>query len=888
MFGRFTEDALMAAHDRWEELEKLFDAVRELPEQERESLLGSRALDAELRRKLDDLLRAHDALEASGDDGFLGSLDSVHASALLELTSVENSHTAALSSGDTVGRYRIVRPIGRGGMGVIYLASDPRLNRPVALKLLPPHLNVDDDARRRFEEEARAASLLDHPNIATVYEVDETTDGRLFIAMAYYDGETLREKLTRGPLAVADAVVLAAQVASGLRAAHAAGLVHRDIKPGNVIVTTHGVAKIVDFGIARIAADEITQDGTTAGTIAYMSPEQTRGAPPHPSTDVWSFGVMVYEMLAGVRPFRGDRDDIVLLAIRNDEPGPIEQQGVAVPPAALIRIVQRCLRKHAAERYPDAGGILTELRMLPEFGVVADSFDSAGGIGVRVAPAPRPRQWQAWRYVVAAAVTLALLGVGAVRLRNDRRTVGTATVNPHSVVVLPFDNQLDLSDDDHVPDGLADDIRTALGAIPGVRVAARTSTVALDSSGIDVNAIAGRLGVATILQGSVRGDTARLRINARLVRARDKSVLWSNVYDVPMREVFTVQEQIARSIAQVFDVRLTSRPDESPFVGRPTADLEAYDLYLRGRHVRTRATQDRLEQALAYFREATERDPGFAAAYSGLAETYVNLANFGYVSPTEGFGNAEIAAERAIELNPRLAEAFVSHAYVLTSLGAFDRAEAGFRRAIELNPNSPLAHHYYSLLLQVLDRTDDALEQNRRARELDPLFAPSATDYGIILCQRGELTAADTALGRALSLEPKFALTLYWLGAVRAAQGSIATARPLLEQAARTSPDYPGVAGALAYAHTRVGRTHTADSIVGTLRARGTDDRGRVNLAFASAALGRLDAAFALLQRVHWDVPSVIGLRADPLLRPLRSDRRFGALLRDIARDHSR
>lgn len=888
MSGRFTEDALMATHDRWEELEALFDAARDLPAQERQSLLGNRPLDAELWRRLEDLLRAHDALEASGDDGFLGSLDGTHASVLLELTPVESEHAAALSPGDTVGRYRIVRPIGRGGMGIIYLASDPRLNRPVALKLLPAHLNVDDDARRRFEEEARAASLLDHPNIATVYEVDETADGRLFIAMAYYDGETLREKLTRGPLPVADTVMLATQVASGLRAAHAAGLVHRDIKPGNVIVTAQGVAKIVDFGIARIATDEITHDGSTSGTIAYMSPEQTRGAPPHPSTDVWSFGVMLYEMLAGVRPFRGDRDDIVLLAIRNEEPGPIEQRGAAAPPAALIRIVQRCLRKNAAERYPDAGGILAELRMLPDFGVVAESFDSSSGFGARVAPTSRPRRWQAWRYVVVVAVTLAILGAAAVRLRTDRRTVGTPTVDPHSVVVLPFDNQLDVSDDDHVPDGLADDIRTALGTIRGVRVAARTSTFALDSSGLDVNAIAGRLGVATILQGSVRGDTARLQIDVRLVRARDRAVLWSNVYDVPMREVFTVQEQIARSIAQVFDVRLTSRSDESPFVGRPTADLEAYDLYLRGRHVRTRATRDRLEQALAYFREATERDPAFAAAYSGLAETYVNLANFGYVSPTEGFGNAEIAAERAIELNPRLAEAFVSHAYVLTSLGAFDRAEAGFRRAIELNPNSPLAHHYYSLLLQVLDRTDDALEQNRRARELDPLFAPSATDHGIILCQRGELAAADTALGRALSLEPKFALTLYWLGAVRAARGSMATARPLLERAARTSPDYPGVAGALAYVYTRVGRTRAADSIVGTLRARGTDDRGRVNLAFASAALGRSDAAFALLERVHWDVPSVIGLRADPLIQPLRSDGRFGALLRDIARDHSR
>lgn len=876
----------MTARERWDELEALFNAARELPPQERETLLGAHALDPELRREIDELLRAHDALETSGERTFLGALDTARASALLDAATVDESQAAAPSPGDTVGRYRIVRAIGRGGMGVIYLASDPRLNRPVALKLLPGHLSVDDNARRRFEEEARAASLLDHPNIATVYEVDETADGRLFIAMAYYDGETLREKLERGALAIADVVTLVAQVASGLRAAHAAGLVHRDVKPGNVIVTAQGVAKIVDFGIARIATDEATHEGRAAGTVAYMSPEQTHGAPPHPRTDVWSLGVMLYEMLTGTRPFRGDRDEIVLFAIRNDEPEPIEQlreqlRAGAVP-AQLIRIVQRCLRKNPVERYADAGGILAELRQLPGAGPAADSFDSTGGIGAAVAPAVTRHRWRARAYMVAAVAILAIVGAGAVRIWNDRSEARAVAMTPHSIAVLPFENQLNASGDDHFSAGLADDLITALGAIPGLRVAARTSTFALYSSGADVSAIAHRLGVATVLEGSVRGDTARLRISARLVRARDDAVLWSEVYDVPMRDVFTVQERIARSIADVLSVRLTSGADDSPLVGRPTADLEAYDLYLRGRHVRTRATRDRLEQALAYFREAIERDPGFANAYSGLAETYVNLANFGYVTPTEGFGNANIAAERALELNPRLAEAHVSHAYVLTSLGAFDRAEAGFRRAIALNPSSPLGHHYYSLLLQMLGRTDEALEQNRRARELDPLFAPAAADYAIILCQRGELAAADSALGRALALEPKFALTLYWLGAVRAAEGSYPDARQLLERAARTSPDYPGVSGALAYVHARTGSTHAADSIVASLRARATDDRGRVNLAFAYAALGRRDAAFALLQHVEWDVPSVIGLQADPLVRSLRSDPRYAALVSGI------
>ncbi|HUQ19635.1 MAG TPA: serine/threonine-protein kinase, partial [Gemmatimonadaceae bacterium] len=258
---------LMTPQGRWHDLEELFNAARELPLEERESLLSAHSVDAELRREVDELLRAHDALEIRGDDAFPGSVDTGRASNLLELVGADDAETSSLSPGETVGRYRIVRRIGRGGMGVIYLASDPRLDRSVALKLLPAHLSVDASARRRFEEEARAASLLDHPNIATVYEVNETDDGQLFIAMAYYEGETLREKLEHGPLAITDVVTIASQVAEGLRAAHAAGLVHRDIKPGNVIVTSQGVAKIVDFGIARIATDDVTHATATAGTV---------------------------------------------------------------------------------------------------------------------------------------------------------------------------------------------------------------------------------------------------------------------------------------------------------------------------------------------------------------------------------------------------------------------------------------------------------------------------------------------------------------------------------------------------------------------------------------------------------------------------------------------
>jgi serine/threonine protein kinase/tetratricopeptide (TPR) repeat protein len=866
----------MTSRERWNKLEELFNSARELPAEQRESVLGGQSIDPELRLEIEQLLRAHDALEMRGEDAFPVSLDTVRASILLSQPSADYSATAPLAAGDTVGRYRIVRAIGRGGMGVIYLASDPRLNRSVAIKMLPAHLSVDGKARRRFEEEARAASLLDHPHIATVYEVGETGEGQLFIAMAYYEGETLRDKLERGRLPITDVLALAAQIADGLDAAHKAGLVHRDIKPGNIIITRQGVAKIVDFGIARIATDEITHGSAMAGTVAYMSPEQTRGATPDPRMDVWSLGVVLYEMLTGVRPFRGDRDEVVIFAIRNDEPdsiGDLCKDGV---PAQLIRIVQRCLRKNPDERYQHAGEIGTDLKKL--------SYSAADTISARVAPTDKRSWWRSQRYVAAATATFAIAIAGGIWIRNNQIAVAAVAAVPHSVAVLPFDNQGNASNDDHFSAGLADELITALGAIPDLKVAARTSTFALYSARLDASAIAARLGVATVLEGSVRRDSTRLRISARLVQARDNSVLWSRVYDVSTRDVFTVQEQIARSIATALNVRLSSHAADSFLVGRPTASLEAHDLYLRGRYLRTRPTRDRLEQAVGYFRGAIERDPGFADAYSGLAETYVNLANFGYITSTEGFEAADIASERALELNPRLAEAYTSHGYVLTSRREFVSAEAAFRRALDLNPNSALSHHYYSLLLAILDRTNEALEQNRLAREIDPLFTPAVADYGIILCQRGQLNAADIELKKALSLEPKYALTLYWLGAVRAAEGSYSEARQLLERAATASPDYPGVLGSLAYVYTRAGKPAAAESIVATLRARATDDRGRANLAFAYAALGRADSAFVLLRKLQWDVPSVIGLRADPLLKSLRSDSRYTPLTGEITR----
>lgn len=356
--------------DQWDEVRMLFDVSREMPVERRQAFLRHRRVDGDLCNEIEALLEAHTALVAGAGEHFLVSLDAERAASLVISSDEEDlaSQPEELSPGTMLGRYRMVRRLGSGGMSVVYLAHDDRLDRPVAVKLLPRQLDFDETARRRFEEEARAASALDHAHIATVYEINETEDGRPLIAMAWYEGETLQQRIERGPMPVAEVVAIAIQLADGLSAAHARGIVHCDIKPGNVIVSPGGAAKIIDFGIAKTVGAPSLGVGTIMGTVAYMSPEQTIGNKVGPQTDLWNLGVVIYEMLAGVRPFRADLDLALLYAIRNDEPEPIDRLRPDTS-RGLARIVRKCLRKDVAQRYPDARALLADLRAFEKTGL---------------------------------------------------------------------------------------------------------------------------------------------------------------------------------------------------------------------------------------------------------------------------------------------------------------------------------------------------------------------------------------------------------------------------------------------------------------------------------------------------------------------------------------
>jgi serine/threonine protein kinase/lipoprotein NlpI len=625
-----------------------------------------------------------------------------------------------LQKGSIVGgRYTIIEELGRGGMGVVYKAEDTKLKRTVALKFLPPELTHVPDVRERFTREAQAAAALDHPNICTVHEFDEAED-KTFISMAYVEGQSLRKKLESGPLELDEALRIATQVAEGLKEAHTKGVVHRDIKSANIMIDARGLVKVMDFGLARVAGSTlVTREGMTMGTVTYMSPEQARGREVDHRTDIWSFGVMLYEMITGKLPFQGEHEQAVIYSVLKEKPEPISNLKPDIP-KSIEQVVSKALEKDPNKRYQQAEELLDDLKSISA-GIVPEE------IKVRLRKEKLRKRKRAIVYAGAAALVIILAVLGFMILKGPPETI-------ESIAVLPLENLTGDVEKDYFVDGVTDEVIGELSQISALRVISRQSVMRYRESDKLLPEIARELNVDAVVVGSVQQAGESVRIRVQLIDALpEERNLWVQTYEQPMTEILAMYNEVARAI--VNEVQITLTPTEKTRLATAhQVNPQAYEAYLKGMSHLYRFTPQEIDAALHYFEQALEADPDYALAYVGISFVWGCREQFGLVIPSEATPKNKAAAQKALELDDTLPEVHYKWAGIKTwSDWDWEAGEQAFKRALELKPNFAEALAYYSNLLCYMDRLDEALAMAERAQQLDPvnsvILSISATTY---------------------------------------------------------------------------------------------------------------------------------------------------------------
>ena len=635
-----------------------------------------------------------------------------------------------LTPGTQLGPYQVLAALGAGGMGEVYRARDTRLDRTVAIKILPAHLSANPEARQRFDREARTISSLNHPHICQLYDIG-AQDGTDFLVMEYLEGQTLAERLRSGPLPLEHVCKIGVEICEGLEKAHRSGVIHRDLKPANIFLTPDGHAKLLDFGLAKSCAvgetvpgdartlgweDLLTSPGSTVGTVAYMSPEQARGDNLDERSDLFSLGVVAYEMVTGQRPFVGATTAVVFDSILNRFPTPLAETNPELPPA-VGSLLTRLMAKHPKERYQTARAVIEALQEL--------RTASSG------------------------------------QVRSGRKIP--------SIAVLPFANLSADPDNQYFSDGLSEDLIGALARLQGLQVASRTSAFRFRGDG-DIRDIGRQLNVEAVLEGSVRRAGKRLRISAQLVSVADGYHLWSERYDREVSDIFEIQDEITAAIIKTLEPALAGQ--QAALTRRHSENLQAYELYLKGRRLWDQRTESNLRAGLECFRAAIDLDPDYALAHAGVGDTFSILAIYGYMPPAEGKLRAETAVKRALELAPMLAESHFSMALVTQFFSpSFEEAERHYQRALEIQPRTSVTHAYLGLFLATRHRVGDAAVCIAKAVELDPLspFIYGLSALTLVVARRHE--AAIQNAERALELQPNFMLGLWALQMATCALG---------------------------------------------------------------------------------------------------------------------
>jgi serine/threonine-protein kinase len=770
--------------------------------------------------------------------------------------------------GETVSHYKILEKLGGGGMGVVYKAEDTKLDRLVALKFLPPEWTRDENAKARFLHEAKAASKLDHTNICTIHEIGETADGQLFIAMALYEGETLKDKIEKGPLKIDEAIDIAEQIAQGLARAHEKEIVHRDIKPANILITGDKTVKIVDFGLAKLAGRTmLTEEGTTLGTVAYMSPEQTQGVEVGHRTDIWALGVVLYEMVTGQLPFKGDFGQAVTYSILNEDPEPMTGLRTGVP-MELERIVLKALAKNPGERYQNVGDLLVDLSLLKKD---LESLTPAA----RLTKTKLPRRKRIYLYS-GVAIFLILLTVVGRSLLNGRSEV------IDSIAVLPLDNLSGDAEQEYFVDGMTEALIAELSQIEALRVISRTSVMRYKGARKPLPEIGRELSVDAIIEGSVLHVGNRVRITAQLIETATDRHLWAKSYERDLQDILALQSEIARAIVR--EIKIAVTPEEETRLARiRTVNPEAYEACLKGYYYWNKRTEEGLVRSIEYFQEAIEKEPDYAMAYVGLADAYNMLGGYDVISPIEAYRKGKAAAIKALEIKSTLAGAHTSLAW--TSMWYdwdWSAAEKEYQRAIELNNNYATAHHWYGWCLALTGRPDEAIGEFNHALKLDPLSLIINAAAGWNLYVARNYDQAIEHLQRTMELDPNFPRFHYWLGQSYVQTGMFEDAITEFRMAVSISPSSPQYVAALGHAYAVAGKRDEAQKVLDELKE--LSKRRYVSpfdIALVYTGLANENQAFKWLEEAYKEHAGwLVLLKVEPRLDSLRHDPRFQDLLR--------
>lgn len=958
--------------------------------------------------------------------------------------------------GKTILHYKILEKLGEGGMGVVYKAEDTKLHRPVALKFLPPSLTSDKDAKDRFIREARAASALDHPNVCTIHEINETEDGQMFIAMACYEGMTLSNKITKAQIPIDEIIDIAIQITSGLVKAHQQNIIHRDIKPANIVWTEDGLVKILDFGIAKlIKGSRLTSEVVNIGTIAHISPEQIRGDIVDHRTDIWSLGVVMYEMISGQLPFKGEYDQAIIYSILNEQPEPLTEIRQEVS-TTLESVVFKSLSKNPDERYQSADELLKELIKCKDYNNQTDSttdktggqrklaaimftdmvgysalaqeneslsiellevhrqllrpifgrhsgkeietigdaffveFSSALGAvncaieiqkkmfernqkvdskrkielriglhvgdvihigkhvhgdGVNIAARLEPLSTVGGICIsedvarqIHNKIDLPLIKQGIKNLKNIKAPIEIFSIvlpweknQPQSkkkfslepstkrniisfalviiavlavmfikniiedkptgaknnrIAVLPIVNISETSEDDYFADGMTEELISQLAKISGLSVIARTSVMKYKNGGMNIEEIGNELDVATILEGSVRMSSNKTRITMQLIDVNTQEHLWAQEYDRELKDIFSIQSDIALRIANEMKVQLlTAEKQQIEKTG--TENAEAYRLYLLGKQQLNQRTGESIEKGLSYFQNAIKLDPTFALAYVGVADCYTLIGGAGYGSfPREkAIDLAKNAINSALQLDETLAEAFISLAYLKFRVEwDWKEAESNFKRAIELKPGYASAYEKYALYLAVLGRYDEALTLMHRASEVDPLSASVSTGIGRIYHFSRQLDKAIDQYNKTLEMNPDYVEAVFAKGLSYSQKKMYKEAIAELNRALKLSNGRMIILAALGSVYANAGKREDAIIVYNQLINLSTEKKvSPLYFSVVDAALGNTDNALDSLYKAydeHFGI--LVYIKASPIYNNLKSENRFIKLMQMI------